>query len=67
MTTYFCYERDFAGRFNPVVYYEKPTKSNQGHDFERTALHEVSGKALLGADLVSPNFAKLVKKFPKEG
>ena len=61
---YFTYEKDFARRWQPVVYYEKPVKSSQGHEPERSALHEISGKQLLGNDGVSPNFGRLVKKYP---
>lgn len=67
MTAFFCYERNFSGEWSPVVYYEEPQKSSQGTEKERSTLHKISGKAFLGNDLVSPNFSKLVKKFPKEG
>lgn len=60
---YFCKEKDFAGRWSPVVYYERPVKSSQGSDPQRTELHEVHGPEFLGADLVSPNFKKLMETF----
>lgn len=68
MPSYFCYERDFAGRFQPAVYHnEKPlAKSANGAGPERTQLHEI-GAEFLGEDGISPSFGALQQKYPIGG
>ncbi len=64
---FFCKEQMPTGEWVPVVYYERPAKSSQGTNRERTELYEVNGQEFLGADLVSPNFGLLMERFCKDG
>lgn len=59
---WFAHEKDFANRWNPVVFHQKPNKSVNHSEPERTTLHEIPAD-LMGSDGVSPNFGKLVKMF----
>lgn len=60
---HFGYEKDFANRWQPVVHFEKPSRSVNGSDRERTTLFDVPVE-LLGQDGVSPQFGKLQTLFP---
>ncbi|PZO78460.1 MAG: hypothetical protein DI629_12245 [Mesorhizobium amorphae] len=59
---FFCYERDFAMRWCPVVYHdEKPTKM-QGRASDRTAFQTVPAECL---DMNGePMFGALQRAFP---
>lgn len=53
---YFCYERDFARRWTPVIIHgDKPSKSVNGSTPERTAIIEVSDDATM---------KELIAKYP---
>lgn len=61
---YFCYERNFSNRWQPIVYHgEKPPKSVNNSDPERTPFYEIPIE-LLGSDGVSPKFSELQRRFP---
>lgn len=60
---YFTYERDFANRWLPVIYFDKPGKSVNCSDKERSQMWDVTPD-LLGSDGVSPDFKKLMEKYP---
>lgn len=64
MQPVFCYERDFANRWLPVIYFDKPGKSVNGSDKERSQMWVVPWSDLLGSDGVSPDFKKLMEKYP---
>jgi len=64
MTSYFCYEKDFSGRYSPVVYHNsKPTKTVNGSEPERSTFYEIPAE-LMGSDGQSPEFGKLMIMFP---
>lgn len=60
---YFVYERSFDRSWSPVVYFEKPSKSVNCSDPERSQFWNVPDE-LLGCDGVSPQFGKLQTLFP---
>jgi hypothetical protein len=62
MPSYFCYERDFANRWQAVVYHNgKPPKSVNHSEPERSQFYEVPDDMMSGD---SPMFGKLMQKFP---
>lgn len=59
---FFAYEKDFAGRYCPVVYYnEKPSKRMEGEPV-RSAVYDVPPECIGGDG--EPMFSRLVKRFP---
>jgi hypothetical protein len=62
---YFVWEKDFAGRWSPVVYHgDKPPKSVNGGEMERSSFFPIAPE-FMGADGNSPMFGILKEKYPK--
>ena len=64
MKNYFVWERDFANRWQAVVYHNgKPAKSVNHSEPDRSQFHEIPLE-LMGGDGQSPVFSELMKKYP---
>lgn len=64
MQPIFCYEKSNYGEWIPVVYHDgRPPKSANSSDKERLAFHEITPDDL-GSDGISPDFKKLMEKYP---
>lgn len=63
MKAYFAYEYDFANRPCPVVFFDKPSKSVNGSEPQRSQLHQIDA-SYLGPDGNSPDFGRLKREFP---
>lgn len=64
MKFYFCWERNFAGVWSPVVYHgemPKPEKVSDGDRASRTAVIPVKDEFISGD---TPIFGTLVKAYP---
>lgn len=62
LTMYFCYEKDFAERWSPVVYHEeKPRKGENSLTVERSSIWEVPLDCInVNGD---PMFGRLMERF----
>lgn len=56
MTSYFCYEKSATGQWNPVIYKNKPPKSVNGADPERSQFWEIE---------VEESLDELTKKYQR--